>query len=328
MARASTPMNAVPAVHGDVVHHVLVDELVPEAHARLAYRIGRAQGRRIGKRILQVFVDDRRVRDDGAVMIEHRNLALGIDREEGRLVLLELVQIDINALERQALFLERDEALERVGAWFRVVKLEQVADLRGRFTGPITAPVDPPFSIRSARRACDPGATIDHHFAAARRLGFRPCRSRFRTPPRCCRCKWEIPAAAGRAHDRQHVAGLCIFLPVSLAQASRHDLRGILFFCCRRAGRVAAVRARARAADDRTAARGVARAGAALGHDGFTQARSRLHRSRSSSARDARGLGCIHSCQYAHHRGVPGLAAPKFSRFEAGRFACTWCCNT
>ena len=96
----------MPAVHGDVVHHVLVAELVPVAHARLAHRVGRPERRCSRKGVLQVFADDGRVCDDDAVVIEHRHLAFRIDRDERGLVLLELVQIDVHALELQALLLE------------------------------------------------------------------------------------------------------------------------------------------------------------------------------------------------------------------------------
>ena len=122
----------VPAMHRHVIHHVLVDELVPVTHARLARGICRSQWWRIGKRVLEVFVDDGRVRDDDAVVVENRNLPLGIDREERRVVLLELVQVDVHALELEALFLEGNEALERVGTGLRVVELEQRTGLHGK----------------------------------------------------------------------------------------------------------------------------------------------------------------------------------------------------
>jgi len=54
------------------------------------------------------------VGDDDAVMIEHRHLPFRIDGREPRLVLLELVQIDVDALPRQTLLDERNHRLQRV----------------------------------------------------------------------------------------------------------------------------------------------------------------------------------------------------------------------
>ena len=122
----------VPAVHGDVVHHVLVAELVPVAHARLAHRVGRPERGCRRKGVLEVFADDGRVRDDDAVVIEHRHLAFRIDRDEPGLVLLELVQVDVHALELQALLLERDQRLQRIGGGFGVVELQHDLSLCDR----------------------------------------------------------------------------------------------------------------------------------------------------------------------------------------------------
>ena len=58
-----------------------------------------------------------------AVVIEHRHLALGIDRDEPGLVLLELVQVDVHALELEALLLEGEQRLEGIGRGFGVVEL-------------------------------------------------------------------------------------------------------------------------------------------------------------------------------------------------------------
>ena len=60
-----------------------------------------------------------------AVVIEHRHLAFGIDGDEPRLVLLELVQVDVDALEREPLLLERNQRLERIGKRFGVIELKQ-----------------------------------------------------------------------------------------------------------------------------------------------------------------------------------------------------------
>src|SRR5207253_5314813 len=64
--------------------------------------------------VLQVLVDDGGVSDDGAVVIEYRHLPFRVDRQEPGLVLLELVQIDVDAFIRQALLDERSEE-RRVG---------------------------------------------------------------------------------------------------------------------------------------------------------------------------------------------------------------------
>src|SRR5580692_2322846 len=104
--------HAMPTVHRDIVHHVLIDKLVPETHARLTDGIGRAQGWTCGESILEVFVDHGRLGDDDTVVIENGHLPLRIDPDKPRLVLLELVQIDVDAFELQPLFLQWDQALE------------------------------------------------------------------------------------------------------------------------------------------------------------------------------------------------------------------------
>ncbi len=115
----------VPAVHGDEVHHVLVDELVPEPHAGIALGLIGAQRRGVREGVFQVFVDHRGVGDDEAVVIQHRHLALGIEGGEPGLVLLELVQVDIDALELEALFLQGNQGLERIGRRLGVIELER-----------------------------------------------------------------------------------------------------------------------------------------------------------------------------------------------------------
>jgi hypothetical protein len=64
------------------------------------------------------------VRNDAAVVIEHRHLSLRIDRHEPVRVLLELVQIDLDALKRQTLLDERNHRLQRVRRGLRVIILE------------------------------------------------------------------------------------------------------------------------------------------------------------------------------------------------------------
>ena len=80
----------MPAVNRDVIEEVLIEKLVPVAHARGAHRVARPQ-RDLGKDVLEILVDDGRVGDDDAVVIEHRHLSFRVDREEPRVVLLELV---------------------------------------------------------------------------------------------------------------------------------------------------------------------------------------------------------------------------------------------
>ena len=77
--------------------------------------IGRAQRRRVREGIFEVLVDHGRMRDDGAVVVEHRHLAFRVDRDEPGLVLFELVQVDVDALECEAFLLQRGQALQRVG---------------------------------------------------------------------------------------------------------------------------------------------------------------------------------------------------------------------
>src|SRR5690606_37422717 len=60
-----------------------------------------------------------------AIMVEHRHLALGVDRDEPVRVLLELVQVDIDAFVLEALLLERDHRLERVRQRLGMVVLER-----------------------------------------------------------------------------------------------------------------------------------------------------------------------------------------------------------
>jgi hypothetical protein len=57
-------------------------------------------------------------------MFQDRHLALRIDRHEPGLVLLEPVQVDVAALEREALLLQRDQAFEGIRARFGVIELE------------------------------------------------------------------------------------------------------------------------------------------------------------------------------------------------------------
>ena len=80
-------------------------ELVPVAHARAcptgsAGRSGGASGN-ASSRYSPITVV---WRDDHAVVIEHRDLAFGVDRDEPGLVLLELVQVDIDTFECQPAF--------------------------------------------------------------------------------------------------------------------------------------------------------------------------------------------------------------------------------
>jgi hypothetical protein len=49
-------------------------------------------------------------------VIEHRHLALGIDGDEPGFVLLELVQVDVDALELETLFLNESSALSELAA--------------------------------------------------------------------------------------------------------------------------------------------------------------------------------------------------------------------
>ena len=111
-------------MHGYIVHDMLVAELVPVTHASLAQSVRRTQWWGVGKGILQVFADHCCVGDQLAVVVEHRHLALGVDRDEPRLVLFELVQVDIQALKIEALLLEGDEGLQGVGDGLGVVELQ------------------------------------------------------------------------------------------------------------------------------------------------------------------------------------------------------------
>jgi hypothetical protein len=64
------------------------------------------------------------MRDDLSIMVEYRNLTFGIDRDEPRLVLLEAMQIDVDALEFEVFFLEADECLQGIRDRFGVVQLQ------------------------------------------------------------------------------------------------------------------------------------------------------------------------------------------------------------
>jgi hypothetical protein len=85
--------------------------------------------RDVRENIFQVLVVDGRVSDDQPVVIQHRYLAFRIDRHEPVGVLLELMQIDLNALKGQRLLDERNHGFQRVRHRFCVVILERHATL-------------------------------------------------------------------------------------------------------------------------------------------------------------------------------------------------------
>jgi hypothetical protein len=116
--------HAVPAMHGDMVHYMLVDELVPIAHACRRGGIAGTQ-RNAGKDVFEIFVDYRGVGDDDAVVVEHGDLAFGIDGQKPRRVLFEPVQIDVDALKIEPLLQQRNQGLQRVRRRLGVVILER-----------------------------------------------------------------------------------------------------------------------------------------------------------------------------------------------------------
>jgi len=69
-----------PADRGDGVKKMLVDDLAPAAHAGPLDRARRSQ-RRIRKGVVEIFVDDRRLGDDRAVVHERRKLSVRVDGE-------------------------------------------------------------------------------------------------------------------------------------------------------------------------------------------------------------------------------------------------------
>src|SRR4029077_10850039 len=75
--------------------------------------------------VFKILIDDRRVSDDDPIMIEHRDLAFRIDRYEPGRVLLEPVQIHVDAVVWQALLDERNHRFERICRGFGVIVLER-----------------------------------------------------------------------------------------------------------------------------------------------------------------------------------------------------------
>src|SRR5262249_21376148 len=102
--------------------------LAPNPHAGARDRIGGTQAY-VGKDVLEIFVDDRGFGDDRAVMHQHGHLAVRIDPYEGGLVLLEAPEIDVMADEIEALLLQADQRLHRIGDGFGMIELEHRAAL-------------------------------------------------------------------------------------------------------------------------------------------------------------------------------------------------------
>jgi hypothetical protein len=84
---------------------MLVDNLPEAAHAGALDRARRTQ-RRIRKRVIEIFVDHRRLRDDLAVMSEGQDLAVRIDREKLGRQMLALRQVEIVAYVGEPLLLQ------------------------------------------------------------------------------------------------------------------------------------------------------------------------------------------------------------------------------
>jgi hypothetical protein len=110
----------MPAPHAERRTEVFVDELAPHAHLRSLGEILRPQ-RHLGKRVVEILVDHRRLGDHGAVVHQDRHLAVGIQLQEFRPMLLETQQVDIVADELQVLFLQAQQSLHRIGNRLGVV---------------------------------------------------------------------------------------------------------------------------------------------------------------------------------------------------------------
>jgi hypothetical protein len=86
-----------------------------------------------GENIFEIFVDDGRAGNDDAVVIEHRDLAFGIEGQKPFSVLLEAVQIDVYALKIEPLLQQRNHRIERVRRGFGVIIGERHARKRRQF---------------------------------------------------------------------------------------------------------------------------------------------------------------------------------------------------
>ena len=111
----------------DARHHagktLVARELRPHPHAGPAERRCRPQ-RRIGKFVINIFVDQHRFDDRHAVVHECRNHATGIERDIFRSVLLERAQVEVMAAVGEPFFAQAKARLARAGGVAAVIKLE------------------------------------------------------------------------------------------------------------------------------------------------------------------------------------------------------------
>src|ERR1041385_4442005 len=91
------------------------------SRARAAVGVFRHE-RRIGVFVFEIFVDDRRIVDDKAFVVERGYLAERVDFQIFRAFLFFLGEIDRDTLELEAFLDERDPHLARIGGCGRVVK--------------------------------------------------------------------------------------------------------------------------------------------------------------------------------------------------------------
>src|SRR5580704_6985757 len=96
---------------GRAIEQALVDHLAPQPHAALQPRIGGDKPRRLRKRLVDIFADQRRLDHRLAVVHQRRHHAFGIELEIVLIVLLGFEQIDPDRLPFQPLRPQRDADL-------------------------------------------------------------------------------------------------------------------------------------------------------------------------------------------------------------------------
>ena len=102
-----------------------LDQLADDLHAVARRRIGPAE-RRIGKALVEVAEDEERLGQRPALGLEHRHLAGRVDRQEGRVQLLERGHVDCPQLVLEALLGQPHLHRLRQRAARRVVQHEPV----------------------------------------------------------------------------------------------------------------------------------------------------------------------------------------------------------
>ena len=152
------PTNTLQPIMEKLGAEPLVHELHPPAHAPAVARIVGHQ-LRAGKGLVDVFHDRRRFGEHALTMAHRRNRSLRIDRQIVRLVLVEVQQVEVVAVERHALFHQRQHRLAGIGVGFPVIQGDVVHPARPPFCKRCIPSARPPVKRRRALGTrCAPGS--------------------------------------------------------------------------------------------------------------------------------------------------------------------------